>query len=66
METKSYHDSVFLFAGVVTLVQILIAVRFVIRWQGLTLKFTQLVEWTRPAKHKCVIDCFISVNVKLR
>lgn len=47
----TFHDSVFLFAGVVAFVQILVAVGLVVRWQGFALIFTQLVQGTRSHYH---------------
>lgn len=47
----TFHNSVFLFAGVVAFVQILVAVGLVVWWQGFALIFTQLVQWTRSHDH---------------
>lgn len=47
----TFHDSVFLFAGVVAFIQILVAVGLVVWWQGFALIFTQLVQWTRSHDH---------------
>jgi hypothetical protein len=45
-----YHYSVFLFAGVVTLVQVFVTVGLVVLGQLLSLVFAQFMQRSRPVK----------------